>query len=560
MKSEVEQSILNRLILIYEDEEIAKEILNKLVTKQGDEISNINNGFVDEKDVVLITYGDSIENAKDKTLNTLNEFLVENVGDKISSVHILPMYPHTSDDGFSVVDYRKIADNLGDWQEIESLRKSYKLMFDAVINHASKSCEWFEKFVNCEGIYKDFFIVGDKNKDYSKVTRPRTHPLLTPFETKEGTKHVWTTFSEDQVDLNFKSVDLTVEILDLLIFYAKKGAKYIRLDAIGFMWKEDNTTCMHLEKTHELIKVMREVIDYYVPGTIIVSETNVPHADNIKYFGNGYDEAQMVYQFPLPPLTLFSFITQNASKLTAWAKSLKPLTDKTTYFNFLASHDGIGVRPTEGILTDDERQLLADNTMRNGGRVSFKTNEDGTKSPYELNINYQDALTPINESDELRYNRFIAAQSILLSVVGVPGIYIHSLLGSRNDYFGVESSGINRRINREKLNYSNLVSDLQSDTQRKKIFNKMLALIELRKNESAFSPFALQNTLNLDDRVFAIERINKETSEKITVLVNVSIQKINLQTNICGINIINSKKYENKIEIMPLEVMWIKEQ
>ncbi len=558
MKNEIRQSLLKRLEFIYESESVAQEVLDKLIAKQGDEISNVNNGFVDEKDVMLITYGDSIVESKEKTLKTLNNFLVENVGDKITSVHILPMYPYTSDDGFSVVDYRKIDENLGDWQEIEALSKNYKLMFDAVINHASKSCDWFKKFLNCEEKYKDYFITGDMDKDYSKVTRPRTHPLFTPFETKEGTKYVWTTFSDDQVDLNFKNVDLTVDILDLLVFYAKKGAKYIRLDAIGFMWKEDNTTCMHLDKTHELVKVMREVLDYYVPGTIIISETNVPHADNIKYFGNGHDEAQMVYQFPLPPLTLFSFITQNASKLTAWAKSLEPLTDSTTYFNFLASHDGIGVRPTEGILTDAERQLLADNALKNGGRVNFKTNEDGSKSPYELNINYQDALTSINDSDELRFKRFIAAQSILLSVVGVPGIYIHSLLGSRNDYFGVESSGINRRINREKLSYDKLISEMQGETQRKKIFDKMLSLIELRKGESAFSPFALQNVLSLDDRIFAIERENAKTGDKITVLVNVSLESVNLNAQINGTNIINGKKYSGDVEILPLEVLWIK--
>ncbi len=559
MNVELKEKLKNRLSFIYDSETLADEIIEKLIAKQGDEVYSTNQGFVSEKDVMLITYGDSIINKGENTLKTLNDFLLKNIGDKISSVHILPMYPYTSDDGFSVVDYRKIETTLGDWAEIETLSQNYKLMFDAVINHASASCDWFKKFLECDDAYKNYFIVGDKNKDYSKVTRPRVHPLLTPFETKEGVKHVWTTFSEDQVDLNFKDIDLTVEILDLLVFYAKKGAKYIRLDAIGFMWKEDDTTCMHLDKTHELVKVMRDVLEYYAPGTILISETNVPHKDNIKYFGNGHDEAQMVYQFPLPPLTLFSFITENASKLTSWAKSLEPLTSDTTYFNFLASHDGIGVRPTEGILTEQERQILVDNTMKNGGRVSFKTNEDGSKSPYELNINYQDALSAITDNDEIRFKRFFAAQGILLSVVGVPGIYIHSLLGSRNDYYGVESSGINRRINREKLQLNELERELNGDTHRKNILEAMLKLIELRTSESAFSPFSTQNVLDLNEKVFAIERENKSTNEKIYAIINVSTQKIALNTTICGTDIISNVKYCNDFEIEPLQIMWIKE-
>ncbi len=558
MNTEFKQKLKKRLSFIYESETLADELIGKLVAKQGDNSTQQNKGFVDEKDVMLITYGDSIINKNEPTLKTLNNFLRDNVGDVISSVHILPMYPYTSDDGFSVVDYREIDKNLGTWQEISALSENYKLMFDAVINHASAKSMWFEKFLQCDDKYKNYFIVGDKDKDYSKVTRPRTHPLLTPFETKEGTKYVWTTFSDDQVDLNFKDIDLTVEILDLLVFYAKNGAKYIRLDAIGFMWKEDGTTCMHLDKTHELVKVMRDVLDYYSPGTILISETNVPHKDNIKYFGNGHDEAQIVYQFPLPPLTLFSFITQDASKLTAWANSLEPLTCDTTYFNFLASHDGIGVRPTEGILSDDERQILVNNTMKNGGRVSFKTNEDGSKSPYELNISYQDALSAITDSDEMRYKRFIAAQSILLSVVGVPGVYVHSLLGSRNDYFGVENSGINRRINREKLNYDSVVAELKGDTQRKRIFDTMLNLIKIRTGQSAFSPFAVQNVLNLSKQVFAIERFNESTGEKVVAIINVSTKSVELATNICGIDLITNKQYNNNFSVEPLQVLWIK--
>lgn len=57
-------------------------------------------------------------------------------------------------------------------------------------------------------------------------------------------------------------------------------------------------------KTHLIIKLLRSIIDNVAPGTVIITETNVPHKDNIAYFGAGDDEAHMVYQFSLPPLVL----------------------------------------------------------------------------------------------------------------------------------------------------------------------------------------------------------------------------------------------------------------
>ena len=202
------------------------------------------------------------------------------------------------------------------------------------------------------------------------MTRPRALPLLTAFHTKEGEKHVWTTFSEDQIDLNFECPDVLAEVLDILVMYAKAGAKFIRLDAIGFMWKQLGTTCMHLPETHELIKLMKDVLQEYAPGTKLITETNVPHADNISYFGNGEDEADLVYQFPLPPLTMYSLLKGDASILSSWMAGLKLPGSRVTYFNFLSSHDGIGVRPTEGILSDEDRQFLVEAALKNGGRVS----------------------------------------------------------------------------------------------------------------------------------------------------------------------------------------------
>lgn len=562
MEKELQQILEKRLSFIYEDEEKEKRALNKII--QNLEKYSAKTDYAprfSQQDSILITYGDTITDGDKPGLQVLETFLEEHVKDAISAVHILPMYPYTSDDGFSVIDYRKINPQLGGWNDINQLSQNYDLMFDAVINHISKSSEWFQGYLKGQEPYKDYFITCDPDQDYSSVTRPRALPLLTKVETAEGEKYVWTTFSDDQIDLNFECPELLAEILDILMFYAKNGAKYIRLDAIGFMWKKLGTSCMHLPQTHEIIKLMKDVLRVYFPQIKIITETNVPHEDNISYFGNGDDEADLVYQFPLPPLTMFSLLTGNAEVFTRWMEQLSLPSDKVTYFNFLSSHDGIGVRPTEGILSKEEQQILVDAALKNGGAVSYKDNGDGTQSPYELNINYQDALAGPDASDEERISKFLAAETILLSMQGIPGIYIHSLLGSRNDYYGKTTSGIPRRINREKLSYDYVACQLKEETNRKKIFDELIRRLNIRKEQTAFSPTAKQEVKKIDPEVLTFIRRNEETGEKIWVLINVSgKQKTIMDPQLKGKNLLGMRENVDQcIQLKPWECAWVKE-
>lgn len=542
--------------IIYKNDETVSNLL-ALVDSVLDKYANIlpKESWISEKDTMLITYGDSILKEGYKGIASLHEFLNKYVGDAISTVHLLPMFPYTSDDGFSVVDYKKINPDLGDWTDIAKLAKDYNLMFDAVLNHVSKSSDWFQKYLKGEKPYDEYFIECDPDADYSSVTRPRALPLLTEFETVNGRKHLWTTFSTDQIDLNLKSIYVYAELLDVLLSFAANGAKFIRLDAIGFIWKELGTSCVHMTETHEIVRTFRAVLDEYAPGTMIITETNVPHLENISYFGDG-NEAQLVYQFPLPPLTMFSILSGNAAKLSRWADSLGSPMEGTTFFNFLSSHDGVGVRPTEGILDDEERQLLVDMTLKNGGRVSYKDNGDGTKSPYELNINYQDALAAPDMSDEERIARFIAAETILLSLQGLPGIYIHSLVGSRNDYYGMTTSDIPRRINREKLDFECLADQLDGDTNRKRIFDELIRRIKIRKQYKAFAPDSQQKILFDDERVFALERISDD-GQKIMVLINVSSDRVITNIDAKGEDLLRMVNVKGTVSLDAYQCMWI---
>jgi sucrose phosphorylase len=506
---------------------VAQDIL-ALVDHYKSRIAVRERPWVDETDVMLITYGDSMVDGETPPLQVLGSFLDQHVGDVIPNVHILPFFPFSSDDGFSVIDFLSVNETLGDWSDIADLARSHDLMFDGVFNHISQHSDWFQRFLQDDPDYAGYFLTCDPDTDLSQVTRPRTHPVLTPFETPSGVKHVWTTFSDDQVDLNFETPQVLVDLLTVLLEYAARGARFVRLDAIGFLWKSPGTSCIHLPQTHVLIQIMRQVLDMAAPGTLAITETNVPHLENVSYFGDGTNEAHMVYQFPLPPLVLHTMLSENTDKLMTWLESLAPTTPATTFFNFLASHDGIGVRAVESILSRDDVDAMSRHVRENGGRVSMRSLPDGTDSPYEMNISYLDAVSSPQDDDATRAAKFLAAHVILLSLAGVPGIYIQSLLGSRNDLEGLRRTGRNRSINRAKLQRNNLESEINTpDHLRQRIFEGLIKLLTLRRTREAFHPNAAQIVLPADAQVFAVLR--QYVDDCVLCLVNVSAAPRNFE-------------------------------
>ena len=520
-------------------------------------------GQLTERDSILITYGDQVQTHGEKPLRTLGKFCKEYLTGAVSGIHILPFYPWTSDDGFSVVDYRKVNPALGDWDGISAMQSDFRLMFDAVINHISSQSEWFKAFLNDDAHYRDYFVVVDDSPDLSRVVRPRALPLLTSFSTPSGEKRVWTTFSEDQIDLNFQNPEVLLEILDILLMYAARGATLIRLDAIAYLWKEIGTSCIHLPQTHRVIQFLRAALDEIAPHVHLITETNVPHADNISYFGDGTNEAQLVYNFALPPLTLHTFHTGNAQVLSDWAKTLTLPSDKTTFFNFLSSHDGIGLNPARGILSNVEIDSLVDKTLAHGGLISYKHNTDGTQSPYEMNINYFDALSNPGGKEPLQVqiDRFISGHAIMLSLLGVPGIYFHSLFGSRGWKAGVEQTGRNRTINRQKCDLESLQSELaDSESLRAHVFARFRQLLNARSSFPAFDPHGSQKILDVHPSVFAIERVSADKNTHALCLHNVSAHEVTFSTNYeSAIDFIAGQRLSiSQITLNPYQFLWMK--
>ena len=552
-------SILNHLNFLYGEAQGQQtyEKVQRLLTSYRSRLPEPATAVFSERDTVLITYGDQIQAPGEAPLQTLAKFCNETVNGRIQTIHLLPFYPYSSDDGFSVIDYQAVDPALGSWDNVAAFSENFQLMVDAVINHISAASSWFQGYLQDDPAYKDFFIDIDPTADLTAVFRPRTLPLLTPFQTKSGTRHLWTTFSTDQIDLNYANPAVLLAVLDTLLFYVAKGAHYIRLDAIGFMWKEPGTRCLNLPQTHRIIQLMRAILDEVAPQATLITETNIPHKENIAYFGNGCNEAQMVYNFSLPPLILHTFHTGNASHLSNWASTLALPSNRVTFFNFCASHDGIGVTPVRGILSDAEIEAMADRVQALGGFVSYKANGDGSQNAYELNISYLNALAvpDVVESDEWVAQRFLASQAIMLALRGVPGIYFHSLFGSQNWPEGVQLTGRNRSINRKKLQRSQLEYELESGL-RQRVFSGYCELLKLRTAEKAFHPIGDQTILKLHPAIFAILRGHQ--GEQVLCLHNVSPDAIFLKLPFAGVNLLTDTAVSHHINLEPYQVAWIK--
>ena len=525
-------------------------------------------GPLSHRDAILIAYPDHVQEEGSSSLATLQRFLNTFLSDKISGVHILPFFPSSSDDGFSIIDYFSVNSRVGDWPEVLSIALEYRLMIDLVINHVSSQSKWFKGFLASVEPYDDYFISLAPDTDLSMVVRPRDLPLLTSFDTLEGQEYVWTTFSPDQVDLNFANPAVLLEIMDVLLHYIQNGAQIIRLDAIAFLWKQPGNPSIHLPQTHTVVKLLRQVLTIVAPWVHIVTETNVPHKENVSYFGNGQDEAHLVYQFALPPLVLHSLASGDATAITQWASNLDLPSKTTTFLNYLASHDGIGLRPAQDVLDQKSLQRLLDWTIARNGKISYRSVGENQSEPYELNITLFDILadeTAGETPSAVSIDRYLAAQAIMLSLKGVPGIYFHSLFGGRNHSRGVEDTGMNRTINREKFQLDNLEHWLKDPAHySSKVFSRFCQLLHARQNHRAFNPYGIQDVLDLHPSTFTLLRTSPDDGSKVLCVHNVSARVVELQdfspkiSAAGGFDILNQEPINShQIRLLPYQCRWI---
>ncbi len=569
------QRVLHHLQVIYAGidlprpvEDIAAELLKLMRLEPSSATPQRHVNLWDQSEIAMITYGDSMRCEREHPLATLRHFLDDQLKGSVSSVHILPFFPWSSDDGFAVINYAAVNDALGDWEDIRKLSAQYRLMADLVINHCSSRSQWFENFKQGTDPGRDYFMTASPQDDLDAVVRPRTTPLLRETETPEGTRHVWCTFSHDQVDFDFRNPRVLEEFLRIIRLYLDMGINIFRLDAVAFLWKQVGTPCINLEQTHEMVRLLRTLIEHAEPSAILITETNIPNRENLAYFGNA-NEAHAIYNFSLPPLLVNTLITGNSRYLGQWMMSMPPAQNGTAYFNFIASHDGIGLRPAEGLLNDDELDSLINTMQQFGGRVSWRAGSGGTRKAYEVNISLFDALQGTTSGpDRWNLERFVCAHAIMLGLEGIPAFYIHSLLGTRNDEQRMENTGNNRAINRHQWSYPELLKELQNPASiHHQVLKRLKALIALRRGQPAFHPNAIQFTLHLGESLLGFWRQSIDRRQSIFCIYNVSdceqclnLPDINLIATDRWRDLIGGEELEDlnaQLKLAPYQAVWI---
>ncbi|MCP8686094.1 alpha-amylase family glycosyl hydrolase [Marinobacterium sedimentorum] len=522
----------------------------------------------DERDVMLITYGDSLRSEHEAPLQSLTRFVHTQLHDCISTVHLLPFFPYSSDDGFSVMDYTTVNPSLGSWEQINRLSQDVKIMGDLVINHCSSRSLWFENYKAGLEPGASYFVEADPDTDLSAVVRPRTSPLLREVKTAAGERHLWCTFSHDQLDLNFQNPRVLLEFLKIIRLYLDNGIRWFRLDAVAFLWKTPGTPCVNLPETHELIRLLRLLIEHRAPDAVIITETNIPNQENLTYFGNA-NEAHLIYNFSLPPLLINTLLTGSCTHLKNWLMTMPPAQHGTTYLNFIASHDGIGLRPAEGLLSDWELQSLIATLQRFGGRVSARTTASGESKPYEVNISLWDALSGTSSQgpDQWHFARFVCAAAIMAALEGIPAYYIHSLVATGNDNERVENTGSYRAINRHIWQEEALQQALSDDSHHARVFDAMRTLLRIRRLQPAFHPNATQYTLHTGESLFAFWRQSIDRRQSLFAVYNISDQpqsfnlsELNLIATDDWIDLISGESYNDRmaqITLMPYQYIWL---
>ena len=559
----LQQRVIQHLTCIYGEvelsttlEQLADRLINTMLGDDPVRDPTPHKNRWDEQDMILIAYGDSIirhantdeavAKPEEPPLHTLHRFVKNQCLPELNALHILPFYPYSSDEGFAVMNYVQVNEALGSWQHIRDISADVRLMADLVINHCSSRSVWFENFIQGKVPGKGYFKTASPSYDLVQVVRPRTSPLLQAVETKDGLQHVWCTFSHDQVDFDFANPDVLNEFVSIIRHYLDNGVRIFRLDAVAFLWKKLNTRCINLPETHEVIRLLRTLIEHFEPNVIIITETNIPNRENLSYFGNA-NEAHCIYNFSLPPLLLHTLLSGDSTALKHWMMSMPPPQEGTAYFNFIASHDGIGLRPVEGLLEQSEIAEMVNTTAKYGGKVSLRTAPDGTNTPYELNIALFDALQGTHKGpDKWGVTRFLCAHAIMFALEGIPGLYIHSLLGTTNDYERFENSQHNRAINRHRWQESDLLAKLSNENaHHRNVFKAMKSLMAIRKAQSAFHPNATQYTLHLSEGLFGFWRQSINRSQSMFCVYNISDEPQTL--TLADLNLIGTEQWRDLI-------------
>lgn len=458
---------------------------------------------------ILSVYPDHISDGGN-TLEQLDAFLDERFASAFETLHILPFFPSTGDGGYAVSDHKAVSSRYGTWREIRKLSARFRLIADLVLNHVSSSHFWVSSFLAGDAAFDDFFIELDPKADLRAIERPpRDTPVLSPFKSSLGVRHLWTTFGPDQVDLNYRNPAVLRAIRDIAQSLASEGVSSLRLDAIAYVWKEFGSSCANLPQAADVLRLLRAGLGADRPN--LIAEVD---AELQGHFLRG-DGADFAFRFDLAPCLAHSLVTGKSDCLYRWISSNSGV-DFSRSILFLANHDSLYLRPQAPILDDREVDDLVETAIR-VGCIPVVRGDRIYQISGPLHLMFSGEF-------EIVCRRIALAMFLLASLPGIPMVYLNTLLAAPLAALNSEEGP--RSINRYKFGVAEIHHLLQS-TCREKLLARVLGIFSSRRRMNSLAAdrplMPVSCTTNSiifargrhDERVYVVANLSASNEEEI---------------------------------------------
>ena len=523
------------------------------------------NWFLNQKWVAMALYcdrfADNLQGLHDK-LPYLQEL-------GVNMLHVMPILdcpPVNNDGGYAVRDFRKIDSKYGAMKDLESLATALRsremlLVLDVVVNHTSEEHEWAARARQGEKKYQDYYYVFDDREipDAYEEGMPEIFPVTAPgnFTWDESMgKWVMTVFNNYQWDLNYRNPAVLIEMLDIILFWANKGADILRLDAVAFLWKKIGSTCQNEREAHLLLRLMKDCCQVTAPGVLFIAEAIVAPGEIAKYFGEDAiysKECEIAYNASLMALLWDAVATKNANLLNLGIKNLPEKLERATWLNYVRCHDDIGLG------FDDRDVELAgyDPTLHRSFLVDYFTgrfpSSPARGMPFGTNLKTGDARisgslaslvgleSALESGDEEAINAAIKAitllHSVILSFGGLPLMYYGDAIGTLNNLEFLSDPATqhdSRWVHRSRFDWDKAEKRHHSGTVEQRIFSALKKMIALRKELPPFADFDNRHLLLVENpNLLVFYRTDPENCRSRVLAVsnfNVEAQALSIET------------------------------
>ncbi len=527
----------------------------------------------------------------------------------VNLLHVMPVLdcpPEHSDGGYAVRDFCKVDSRFGSNEDLEALASTLKrrdmlLVLDVVVNHTSDEHEWAKRARQGEKKYQEYFYIFDNREipDIYEKSMPEIFPRNAPGNftwDEEMGKWVMTVFNNYQWDLNYHNPAVLIEMIDIILFWANKGADILRLDAVAFLWKKIGSQCQNEHEAHLILQLMKDCCQVTAPGVLFIAEAIVSPGEIAKYFGEdaiNAKECEIAYNASLMALLWDAVATKNTKLLRRGAMSLPLKLERATWLNYVRCHDDIGL----GFDDEDVRQAGYDPVLHRRFLVDYftgvfpssparglafgenpKTGDSRFSGSLASLVGLESALENQDEAAiDNAIKTILLLHSIILSFGGLPLLYYGDAIGMLNslEYLADPTKREdNRWMHRSRFDWTKAEKRHKTGTVENRIFCALKKMIALRKETPEFSDFdnrewlqidndnllifSRSDTQHTDNRVLVIANFNTETqSIPVDVLQSYGFfQKSSMKNIHTGTSILVEN---NAIILPPLSFYWLTE-